>query len=249
MNRMGNRTGRKFAYRWLLLDADGTLLDFAGPERLALVAAPRDLGVSVPKNFVATYHEVNDSLWRSFEAGALQAHDVRTLRFRRVVERLNLDVDPDRLSEAFLRHVVDESTFLDGAKTLLQKLSDGIGLLLLTNGFADVQRARLKRLQIADMFDHILISEEVNAAKPGRAIFEIAFQRMGLPRKEEVLMVGDSLRSDIRGGSEFGIDTCWFNPGGDRNTSGIAPTYEISRLAELPPLLGAEDACHGSFAA
>ena len=192
-------------YTWLILDADGTLLDFRRAEALALEKTPIQMGMQVSGGYCDTYHAINDSLWREFEAGTLQAHEVRSQRFKQLLERLDIAGDSYALSEAFLKNLVRESTFIDGAESLLTGLKNRIGLVLLTNGFADVQRARIARLGLGDTFDHVIISEEVGVAKPDRAIFEIVFERMGRPDKADVLIVGDSLSSDIRGGSDLSL--------------------------------------------
>ncbi|MEE8593673.1 MAG: YjjG family noncanonical pyrimidine nucleotidase [Candidatus Bipolaricaulota bacterium] len=232
------------SYTWLILDADGTLLDFRRSEAAALDKTPAQMGLQVPGDFCDTYHSINDSLWREFEAGVLRAHEVRTKRFMRVFEELGIAGDSNVFSEAFLKNVIQESTFIDGAESLLARLKNRIGLVLLTNGFADVQRARIAQLGLGDTFDHVIISEEVGVAKPERAIFEIVFERIGRPNKANVLIVGDSLSSDIRGGSEYGIDTCWFNTDQRTNATAIEPTYEIGHLNEVAELLFRAEANH-----
>jgi 2-haloacid dehalogenase len=112
-----------------------------------------------------------------------------------------------------------------------------VQMLIITNGLAEVQRQRFERSAIRDFFAGLVISEEVGSAKPDGEIFEVAFQRMGQPRKRDVLIVGDSLTSDMRGGSEFGIDTCWFNPNRNALPAGVTVTYEIRRLEELLSLV------------
>jgi 2-haloacid dehalogenase len=224
-------------YTWLILDADGTLFDFQRAEAIALKNTPDQMGVQVPGNFSSAYHVINDSLWRDFEAGILCAQDVRSARFRLLFERLNLVGDSNAFSEAFLTNLVQESTFIEGAESLLARLEHRIGLVLLTNGFADVQHARIARLGLEEVFDHVIISEEVGAAKPDRAVFDIVFERMGSPNKGSVLIVGDSLSSDIRGGADYGIDTCWFNPDLQANMTRIGPTFEIRHLSDVADLL------------
>lgn len=225
------------SYTWVILDADGTLLDFDHAERLALKTAPASLGIDVPSSFADTYHRINASLWTEFESGHLGPRDVRTLRFQRICQQLELACDSEQLSETFLKHVIEESVFLDGAERLLAAMKDRVGLMLLTNGFADVQRARIAKLGLESCFDHILISEEEGLAKPNPAIFDLAFARMGHPKRKDVLIVGDSLSSDIRGGADYGIATCWFNPTHRTNTSTHVPTYEIAQLDDLLPLI------------
>jgi len=232
-------------YRWILFDADGTLLDFHRAEMSALRTAPASLGLDVPNTFPITYHRINEKLWRAFENGELEARDVRGRRFRLVLDTLGIDADPDVLSETFLRHLVCESKTMNGARSLLAALRGTVGLVLLTNGFADVQRARLRKLNLDDTFDHVLISEEVGTAKPSREIFDLVFEKIGAVRKREVLVVGDSLSSDIRGGADYGIDTCWFNPEREGNSTGIVPTYEIARLDELLSILELDRQFHG----
>ena len=225
------------SHSWLIFDADGTLFDFHYAEAIALEKTPADMGLQVPADFCEIYHAINDALWRRFEAGGLRAQDVRAERFKQLFERLSIAGDSDAFSEAFLKNLIRETTFLAGAKELLEKLRNRVGLLLLTNGFANVQHARITRLGLEETFDHVIISEEVGVAKPDRAIFDIAFERMGCPDKGSVLIVGDSLSSDIHGGADYGIATCWFNPDQVSNTTGIKPTYEIRHLSEVADLL------------
>jgi 2-haloacid dehalogenase len=225
------------SYDWLILDADGTLFDFHRAEAAALKLTPDQLHIRVPPDIETSYHAINASLWQDFEAGHVQARDIRTQRFKRLFQRLDIKGDPDVFSEAFLANLVQETRFYDGAEALLSKLRDRVGMVLLTNGFADVQHARIARLGLQETFDHVLISEEIGATKPDRAAFDVAFEKMGHPAKERVLIVGDSLSSDIRGGEDYGIDTCWFNPDRRPNPTTVAPTYEIRQLEALPPLV------------
>ena len=228
-------------YTWLLFDADGTLFDFQRAEAIALENTPRKMELVVPSSFTATYHQINNALWRRFEAGELRASDIRRERFRLLFEELDLAGDSLAFGEAFLDNLIQESTFLEGAQSLINQLKHHYHLALLTNGFASVQHARIARLRLGDLFNPVIVSEEVGVAKPDPAIFDIALKEMGLPDKAEVLMIGDSLSSDIRGGSNAGIDTCWFNPLSSVNETDVTPTYEISLLSDLPALLATEE--------
>jgi len=224
-------------YCWLLFDADGTLFDFQRAESCALENTPVQLGMDVPDDYAATYHQINASLWKAFERGTLSARDVRVKRFRLLFAQLGLQGDPIVFSERFLLNLIEATTFMTGAQSLVAQLYPQYHLALLTNGFADVQHARIARLGLADVFHPIVISEEVGMAKPDPAIFDLVLEKMGGAEQSSVLMIGDSLTSDIQGGLNAGLDTCWFNPREAVNETGIEPSFEIRCLSELPARL------------
>jgi FMN phosphatase YigB (HAD superfamily) len=122
---------------------------------------------------------------------------------------------------------------IEGASGILDKLSSRYVLTLITNGISSVQRSRLKAAGIEKYFKKIVISEEIGFKKPDKKFFDEALRQNINPLKEEILVIGDSLSSDILGGINYGLDTCWYNPEGKTNTSGITPEYEISSLDEL----------------
>ena len=113
------------------------------------------------------------------------------------------------------------------------------GLALITNGIPDVQRPRIRRSGLDRLFPVVVISGEEGVAKPAPEIFDIALERMGDPAPEEVLLVGDSLSSDVRGGVDYGLDTCWYNPTALERGEGPEPRYEIRRLHELREIVAA----------
>jgi 2-haloacid dehalogenase len=112
-------------------------------------------------------------------------------------------------------------------------LYEKVELVIITNGLKDVQKPRLARSTIGRYFADMIISDDVGAAKPSREIFDIAFRRMNDPDKGDVLIIGDSLSSDIKGGSDYGIDTCWFNPDRRICDLDIQINYEVTRLADI----------------
>ena len=110
-------------------------------------------------------------------------------------------------------------------------------MIIITNGLKEVQRPRFERSSIHDLFESLIVSGEVGAAKPGPEIFDAAFDAIGNPPKSETLIIGDSLTSDMAGGISYGIDTCWYNPRAKERPAELEPTYEIRDLTDLVELL------------
>jgi 2-haloacid dehalogenase len=224
-------------YHWLLFDADNTLLDYNQAETVALSQAFDWIGHPFTAEAADTYRQVNHRLWLAFEAGELSQELLRVRRFAQLFEALGLETDPQTASEQYLTYLGQSQHLLPGARELLASLSERYRLAMITNGLKEVQRSRLAVTGLDRLFDPIIISEEVGAAKPDRKIFDIAFEQMGHPDRSQVLMIGDGLTSDIQGGFDYGIDTCWYNPNSIVCELDITITYEIRTLSELLPIL------------
>ncbi len=224
-------------YPWLLFDADDTLFDFRAAEAHALEAAFRDVGVSFDPAWLAVYQQVNARAWRALEEGRTTPERLRVLRFDDLFAQLGLPLDADAFSVTYLRHLGTQAELVDGALEMLDAVLPGRRLAIITNGLSEVQRPRFAASAIADRIAAVVISEEVGVAKPDPAIFAIALERMNGPAPHEVLMIGDSLSSDIAGGIAAGLDTVWFNPRGLDGSGGPTPTIEVGSLAELAALL------------
>jgi 2-haloacid dehalogenase len=220
-------------YAWLLFDADGTLFDFERAEADALAETFAEAGLPLTPDYAERYRQFNQQVWREFERGETTAEALRTRRFALLFDAIGLNTDLAAISERYLHHLANQPHLIDGALEVVVELSRRCRLAVLTNGLKAVQRPRMMRSAIQPFIGELIVSEEVGAAKPGAAIFDAAFARMGQPAKSEVLMVGDSLTSDIRGGFDYGIDTCWHNPAGLPLQGPATPTYEIRRLGEL----------------
>jgi 2-haloacid dehalogenase len=224
-------------YSWILFDADGTLFDYDAAETAALAASFARIGYTFVSEDLAIYREINGRLWRDLENGATTQQRLRVERFARLFEAIGVDGDPAWFSDDYTSNLAAQTGLIDGAATTVATLVRVAQLMLITNGLAEVQRPRFGASSIRRHFEGLVISEEVGAAKPDPRIFDAAFEKMNRPSRSEVLMVGDSLTSDIRGGLGYGLDTCWFNADRRPPDDSVEPTYEIRRLAELPGLL------------
>lgn len=224
-------------YEWILFDADGTLFDYDRAEASALARTFEEFGLPFPAEAAETYRAINGEIWQQFEQGLINQRQLRWRRFELLAEALGVDLEPEAFSRRYLLNLAQGVDLIGGAEQVLEALHGRVDLMLITNGLKEVQRSRLARSTIGHYFSDIIISEEVGAAKPHPQIYDVAFQRMGEPARDRVLIVGDSLSSDIQGGSDYGIGTCWFNPGGKPRPDRLRIDHEIAHLCQLLDLL------------
>nr|WP_068501228.1 YjjG family noncanonical pyrimidine nucleotidase [Paenibacillus kribbensis] len=230
-------------YEVILFDIDDTLFDFKKAERHALHHTFTQFGLPQgATEYKASYDEINSALWREAEEGHITSEQLRVERFKRLFALHKLDFNSDDFSAAYLRYLGEGAFLTDGAAELCGMLSD-FRLAIITNGIKEVQTSRLQLSSLGHLFEQVIISEEVGCQKPQAGIFDYAFTKLAISDKSKVLMVGDSLTSDIQGGHQYGMDTCWFNPAGKTNTSGIQPTYEIKSLMELKDIIRPKATC------
>ena len=140
-------------------------------------------------------------------------------------------------NDSYLEHLSKQDQLIEDAYDVCMRISQKADIIVVTNGISKVQKSRIKRSLIAQYIKHVIVSEDANANKPDNRFFEYAFYICGISDTEKVLMVGDSLSADIKGGIDAKVDTCWFNPAGTVNTSGIIPVHEIKKLMELDKLI------------
>jgi len=220
-------------YQWLIFDADGTLFDFRLGETTALQSTTREHGIEYSPQLHDAYKAISAVLWGQFELGEISLLHLRVVRFERLFGEFGIDLEAESFNLDFMEALGQQTQLLPGAEAVVRNLSSRFHLLLATNGIAVVQRPRFSGSSIRRYFQDVVISDEIGVAKPQIGFMDEAFSRMGEPEKAEVLMIGDSLTSDIAGGVNFGIDTCWFNPNGIALDGSPKPTYEISDLTEI----------------
>lgn len=216
-------------WEWILFDADETLFTFdafGGLQRMFL-----DYSVTFTAVDFDDYQAVNKPLWVNYQNGTISALQLQLQRFQDWSERLN--VPAQDLNAAFLNAMAEICVPLPGAVSLLDSIKDKAKMGIITNGFTALQQIRLERTGLRDYFDVLVISEQVGVAKPDAKIFDYAFNKMGNPPRERVMMVGDTAESDILGGMNAGLATCWLNAHGRSLPEGINPTLQVASLGEL----------------
>jgi FMN phosphatase YigB (HAD superfamily) len=247
------------AYSTLLFDLDHTLLDSDGSEAAAFADTMRSVEVEPTDEIFDRYRAINKVLWSQVERGECTPGEVKVRRF----EQLSAELGPSAIADGGVGGIAPHTNsgpgsvadamaavFADGlgrhgelypgAQALLDQLAatGGVRMAMITNGLSEVQRARIDRLGLGSYFEAVIISAEVGWAKPGTEIFDLAFEQLGWPDRSGALMIGDSLTSDIQGGINYGIDTCWYNPAGPDSGRDRSPaTHEVSDLKSVLGLI------------
>ena len=221
-------------YKYLLFDADGTILDYDKAEENALNRASAVSGYYVSDSIREVYRKINSQLWAMLEKDLISSEKLRVLRFEKLAEASGWqNFDPAGFSKLYLKFLADSGFMINGALQMLNNLPSETVKVIITNGIKDIQISRLTRAGIIGMFKAVIISEEAGSPKPAGEFFDYTLKKINYYEKSEMLVVGDSLSSDIAGGIDYGIDTCWFNPSGKENTTSSIPDYEISSWNEF----------------
>lgn len=220
-------------YPYLLFDADNTLFDFDQAERNAHLLLCRAHGLAFSEEGYQLYHKCNADLWRDFDRGLCTKEYLLVERFRRYLAITGERANPEALNRDHLRALGEGAMLLPGAEELCRVLSRDHRLYLLTNAVASVQKARFANSAIAPYFQGAFISEEVGVGKPDPAYFDYVFHAVPGLARDNALVIGDSLTSDIQGANNAGLPCCWFNPKGQPRPQGLRIDYEIRTLEEL----------------
>jgi len=227
-----------FDFSHIFFDADNTLFDFDGSSKLAFRDLVNHLNLQDWKDHYQKYQVWNHQVWDEFEKGVIDSVELRSKRFRLYFKEIGMDFDPNEANDLYLNFLVDHATLYPESLEMLNELKQaGKHLFILTNGLKEVQKPRIRKKEITHLFDAIIVSDEIGVAKPNVGFFEVAYDAAEQPPKEKIIMIGDSLKSDIAGGNNFGIFTCWFNPKGKTNDGNVTPDKEVHSLTEMKNFL------------
>lgn len=216
-------------YNWVLFDADETLFSFNS--YLGLTSMLKRYGIDFSREDYDAFQAVNKLLWVAYQNNEITAQDIQMRRFAKLSEQTG--VDQIRLNQELMAEMAKVSKPLEGVMEMLEELYPKVKMGIITNGFTELQQQRLQNTQTEKFFNIVVVSEQIGVAKPDRKVFDYAFSQMDDLDKTKILMVGDTLASDILGGYNSGIDTCWFNHANLENDTKIQPTYEIKDIREL----------------
>ena len=222
---------------FVFLDLDDTILDFHKSEEIALRDTLIAFEIEPTDAIVARYSAINDAQWKLLEQGALTRDEVKLRRFVLLFEEMGVKRDAEAVRVYYENRIAKGHIFLKGAYEMLEALYGNYRLFIVSNGTATVQKGRLASAGIGHFFEKIFLSEEVGCVKPEKLFFDRCFSDIQGFDPSCAIILGDSLTSDIQGGINAGIKTCWFNPHKAPVRVDIQPDFEVQTHVAFEDLL------------
>jgi len=231
-------------YPVVLLDLDHTLYDFDVSKAESFATAMLEQGIEDPvevERLKAVLSSGERPLWAQVESGELDLTDLNQARFDYLQSMAMPTANASQMAATYRYQLGRTGGLYPGARDLLVTLNQQCRLGLITNGYGDVQRSRMAIHDLDQYFDAVSISAEIGLAKPDPAFFAHTFAQLNNPARSEMLVVGDSLTSDMAGGVASDLDTCWYNPHEKPNTTGAPVTHEVAGYDEIVAIVLGRD--------
>ena len=224
-------------FEFLFLDLDDTILDFQKAEHVALSKTLESFGLEPKESVLKRYNQINKAHWEALERKEMTRDQVLLGRFQALFAEMGITVDAETVARTYEHNLGIGHWFMPGAEEAVERLSKKYKLYLASNGTASVQKGRMTSANLYRFFEKVFVSQEIGANKPSIEYFERSFAQIPGFDKSKAIMVGDSLTSDILGGQNAGIATCWVNPDHKPGREDIRVDYEIEALSQLEALL------------
>ena len=227
----------------LLWDVDGTLLDFLAAEDISIRSLFHDFKIGeCTDEMISRYSQINASYWKKLEKGEMTRAEILVKRFETFFEEIGAQgVDCLAFDRAYQKRLGETVVFRDDSYQLVSFLKGRIPQYAVSNGTVVAQTGKLTKSGLINLFDGVFLSEHLGCEKPSALFFDKVFASIPAVDRRRVLIVGDSLSSDILGAKNAGIQSCWYNPFHAANQSNITPDFEIDNLQSIPKLIGIEN--------
>lgn len=223
----------------LLWDVDGTLLDFGKSEVYGIRKCFQKFGLGeCTDEMLARYSKINHKYWQMLELGEITKQQVLTERFIEFFKSENIDFNLiDEFNDEYQIRLGDKAFFCDNAFETINSLKGEYKQYAVTNGTIVAQQRKLTQSGLINIFDDVFISDEIGFEKPNIEFFKAVQEKIGKFKKQEVMIIGDSLSSDMKGGNNAEILCCWYNPHNTANKNDIKIDYEIKDIADIIKIL------------
>lgn len=223
-------------YTTLYFDLDNTLLDFSAAERDAIKKLLALFGIEPKDEYVAIYSKTNQKHWGMFERGEIKREDIFEGRFIEFTDLIGAKVDTAKMSRDYFSLLAEGHACLPGAAEVLEYVKQkGYTVCVTTNGVSRTQRKRIAESGLGKYFDFVFISEDTGHKKPEKEYFDYVIERTPEKDRKKILVIGDSQSSDISGGINAGLDTCWLTA--KNESAAYEPTYRIGDISDLVGIL------------
>ena len=226
----------------IFIDIDNTLLDFDECVKQAMETGLKKYGLKRYESYMFdVFTKTNNKLWNDIEQGKLNIADLENLRWNSIFDEIGVVFDGREFEKYFRGFLFESAIPISGAHELLAYLKSKYILCAASNGPYEQQIHRLELANMKNYFSHIFVSEKIGAAKPSEIFFKKAFEILNNNSgehfaAEDSINIGDSLSSDIVGGKQYGIKTCFFTKGKSFNEQTEAD-YTIESLEQVKDLL------------
>ena len=219
----------------ILWDVDATLLDFHAAEKAAILKLFQQFNMGeCTEEMLQRYSIINQGYWEKLERGELSREQVLIGRFQEFFTKEGLDVSlAPTFNQAYQLALGDTIVYRDDCYQIIESLRGKVKQYVVSNGTVAAQEKKLRLSGLGALMDGVFLSEDLGVEKPNIEFFDKVFEQIGDLDRKKVIIVGDSLTSDIRGGNNAGIVTCWYNPGHVAPLEGIHVDYEITDLHEI----------------
>lgn len=219
----------------ILWDVDGTLLDFIAAEKAAIKTLFGEFNLGqCSDEMIKRYSEINKTYWQRLERGEITKQEVLVGRFKEFFKSEGIDISVvEEFNSLYQLRLGDTIVYHDDSLEIIRSLRGRARQYVVSNGTVEAQSKKLRLSGLGELMDGIFLSEHIGIEKPNIEFFDRVFEEIEPADRSRVMIVGDSLTSDIQGGNNAGIITCWYNPQGDKAPDKYRIDYEISDLHQI----------------
>lgn len=219
----------------VLIDIDDTIFDFEKCSKNAFKKTLKKLDLSYKEKDFSYFNKVNDILWTKQKLGNINIEEVFIERSNMMSKYFGLDIEKEIFNNLFVEFLYDEIEMIDEVEGLLSYLSDKYQIFAASNGVYDMQVNRIKKSNLDKYFKDIFVSDKIGFEKPDKRFFQkiMNFTKFS---NNDLIMIGDSIKSDIIGAKNSNIKSIYFNKENKKNSDKNF-TYQVKNLSEIKKIL------------